>query len=129
MAMALGGVACGSGDAGPSSVATGEEVVTLTSANFQQLVLESSQACLVEFYRPDCGACRAMTQTIAQLAYDYRGRALVGTVNVATETALASQYDIWGTPTFIVFRGGDERDRIVGARPYADLAQLLEASM
>ena len=127
-AVLAGTVACG-GATEPSPIATGEEVVVLNSANFQQRVLEASQASLVEFHHPGCQACQAMTQTVAQLAYDYRGRALVGTVNVAVETDLGSRYEIWGTPTFVVFRDGEERGRIVGASPYGALAQLLEASM
>jgi hypothetical protein len=54
---------------------------------------------------------------------------VVGTLNVLTAPELASQYQIWGTPTFIVFRDGVERDRRVGTAPYAELAQLLEASI
>jgi thioredoxin 1 len=50
----------------------------------------------------------------------------VGKVNVDDENALAMKYGVMSIPTLIVFKDGQEKTRIVGARPKADiLAELV----
>ena len=50
----------------------------------------------------------------------------VGKVNVDDENALAMKYGVMSIPTLIVFKDGQEKTRIVGARPKAAiLAELV----
>jgi thioredoxin 1 len=128
VAAVLGMAACGGG-AGPSSLSGASAVVVLTSASFQQMVLDSSRPSLVDFQQPGCSACLAMTPTVEDLAQSFRNRALVGTVDIATERELSSEYRIWATPTFVVIRDGREVARRVGVTSYGDLAGLLEAAI
>ena len=68
-----------------------------------------------------------MGPIVAQLATDYDGRALVGSVDASTQGALANTYAIAYVPTFVFFQGGREVSRIVGATTYAELAAQLQA--
>lgn len=68
-----------------------------------------------------------MGPIVAQLANDFDGRALVGTVDATTQGALAGTYAVYAVPTFVFFKGGHEVSRIVGASTYADLAGQLQA--
>jgi thioredoxin 1 len=47
-------------------------------------------------------------------------------VNVDDEQALALRFGVMSIPSMILFRGGEEVERIVGARPKAQLARELE---
>jgi thioredoxin 1 len=67
-----------------------------------------------------------MGPIVAQLAADFDGRALVGTVDASTQGALANAYAVYAVPTFIFFKGGREVARIVGATTYAELAGQLQ---
>ena len=50
----------------------------------------------------------------------------VGKVNVDDENALSMKYGVMSIPTLIVFKDGQEKTRIVGARPKAAiLAELV----
>ncbi len=68
-----------------------------------------------------------MVPIVTQLASDFDGRALVGTVDVNTQGALARTYGITSVPTFVFFKNGREVSRQSGTTTYADLAGKLQA--
>jgi thioredoxin 1 len=68
-----------------------------------------------------------MVPIVTQLASDFDGRALVGTVDVNAQAALARTYGVTSVPTFVFFRNGREASRQTGTTTYADLAGKLQA--
>jgi thioredoxin 1 len=68
-----------------------------------------------------------MVPIVTQLAADFEGRALVGTVDVNTQGALAGAYGVSSVPTFVFFKAGREVSRQSGTTTYADLAGKLQA--
>ena len=68
-----------------------------------------------------------MVPIVTQLATDFDGRALVGTVDVNTQASLTRTYGVSAVPTFVFFKGGREVSRIVGAATYGELAGQLQA--
>jgi len=68
-----------------------------------------------------------MVPIVTQLATDFQGRALVGTVDVNTQGSLTAAYTISSVPTFVFFKGGHEVSRQSGTTTYADLAGKLQA--
>jgi thioredoxin 1 len=67
-----------------------------------------------------------MVPIVTQLAADFDGRALVGTVDVTTQGSLPNAYAVSAVPTFVFFKGGREVSRIVGTATYAELAGQLQ---
>ena len=68
-----------------------------------------------------------MVPIVTRLATEYDGRALVGTVDVNTQSALVRAYSVTLVPTFVFFKGGREVSRQTGATTYEDLAAKLQA--
>jgi thioredoxin len=68
-----------------------------------------------------------MVPIVTQLATDFGGRALVGTVDVNTQSSLTAAYGVSRVPTFVFFKGGREVARQSGTTTYADLAGKLQA--
>ncbi len=101
-------------------------VMTLTSSNFKNEVLESDVPVLVDFWATWCGPCRAVAPIVATLAGEYEGRAKVGKIDVDAEQALAREFSITSIPTLIVFKGGKPVDQVLGARPKPQIAALLD---
>ena len=80
---------------------------------------------LVDFYADWCGPCRMVSPIVDEIAEE-RSNITVGKVNVDDENALAMKYGVMSIPTLIVFKDGQEKTRIVGARPKAAiLAELV----
>ena len=80
---------------------------------------------LVDFYADWCGPCRMVSPIVDEIAEE-RSDITVGKVNVDDENALAMKYGVMSIPTLIVFKDGQEKTRIVGARPKdAILAELV----
>jgi thioredoxin 1 len=68
-----------------------------------------------------------MVPIVTQLAKDFDGRALVGTVDVNTQGALTRAYGVSVVPTFVFFKDGREVSRQGGTTTYEDLAARLQA--
>lgn len=80
---------------------------------------------LVDFYADWCGPCRMVSPIVDEIAEE-RNDITVGKVNVDDENALSMKYGVMSIPTLIVFKDGQEKTRIVGARPKAAiLAELV----
>ncbi len=87
----------------------------VTDSNFQSDVLGSDKPVLVDFWAEWCGPCRMIAPTVEAVAEAYQGRAGVYKMNVDENMNVPQQYGIRGIPTLILFKGGQEQERIVGA--------------
>ncbi len=100
--------------------------VTLTSANFDEVVLKSDKPVLVDFWAPWCGPCVDLAPTISELARDYEGKAIVGKLNTADFGEIATKYNISSIPALVIFKDGQVVDRRVGLQPKENLAKMLD---
>ena len=103
--------------------------LAVTSTNFEESVLKSDVPVLVDFWAEWCGPCKAIGPSIEQLAAEYTGKAKVFKLDVDTEGDLAQQYGVMSIPALLVFKGGKEVDRMVGAAPKAQIAALIDRAL
>ena len=101
----------------------------ITDANFQEAVLNSDKPVLVDFWATWCGPCRTVGPIVDELATELKGKAVVGKVNVDTNSETPQTYGIRSIPTLLVFRNGELVDKLVGAVPKSQLLEKLEAHM
>lgn len=101
-------------------------VVNVTDVSFETDVLQSGVPVLVDFWASWCGPCKMVGPIVEELADDFAGKVKVCKLNVDENTKTAQAYGVMSIPTLILFKNGKEVDRVVGFRPKADLAELLE---
>ena len=103
-----------------------EHPIQLDDASFDRVIAESDVPILVDFYADWCGPCKMMAPSVAALAKETVGRALVGKLDTEQSQRSASRFQIRGVPTSIVFKGGREVRRQTGAVPLATLRTMLQ---
>src|SRR5499426_76748 len=96
-----------------------EHVKETSDGEFEADVLKSSQPVLVDFWAAWCGPCRMLAPTIESLAEEYEGKAKIVKLNVDENDENSSSYGVKGIPTLILFRDGEEAERVVGVPPNA----------
>ena len=104
-----------------------QNVIMLTEENFRQEVLKSDIPVLVDFWAAWCGPCKMVGPIVEELANDYVGKAKVCKLNVDDCGRIAQSYGVMSIPTLILFKGGQEVNRVVGFRPKGELAKMLQA--
>lgn len=100
--------------------------IEVNSQSFAQEVLQSSTPVLVDFWAPWCGPCRMMAPILDSFAGKVAGKAKVAKLNTDDSPEIAGQYQITGIPTLIVFKGGQEVERIVGVHSEEDLQSIVD---
>jgi thioredoxin 1 len=101
-------------------------IVQATDATFEQEVMQSDVPVMVDFWAPWCAPCRAMGQTLEQVAPEMSGQVKIVKVNVDENPQTAAGFGIRSIPTLIFFRGGQPEGMIPGALPPDALRQALE---
>ena len=108
-----------------------ELVNEVNDANFEAEVLKSSQPVLVDFWAAWCQPCRVLGPTVESIAEKYKGQAKVVKLNVDENIVLPPSLGIKGIPTLILFRDGQEVERIVGVPSNAKefISQMLDRNL
>lgn len=83
-----------------------KDVVELTDANFESMVLKSDDIWLVEFFAPWCGHCKSLEPEWARAATDLKGKVRLGAVDATVHASIAQKYDVKGYPTIKYFAPG-----------------------
>ena len=99
----------------------------ITDASFEETVLKSDKAVMVDFWAAWCGPCRMVGPIIEDLSAEYAGKAVVGKVDVDANQEFAAKYGVRNIPTVLVFKDGEVVGRQVGVAPKNVYAEALDA--
>ena len=100
--------------------------IILNENNFADEVLNSDKPVLVDFWATWCGPCRMVAPIVEEIARELEGSVKVGKVDVDENQALAIEYGVASIPTLMVFKNGQPVHTLVGARPKAQILEMLQ---
>jgi len=88
-------------------------VVDLDGSNFDQTI-SNDNLTLVDFWAEWCGPCKLMHPVFERMAKKYN-RVTFARVNVDQNQPIAMRFGVQAIPTFIMFKSGQEIDKMMGA--------------
>jgi thioredoxin 2 len=107
------------------SLAVDAQPVTVTDATFDREVLAFPRPVVVDLWAAWCAPCRMIAPALEEIASEMMGRLRIAKLNVDENPATHSSLRASGIPTLVVFKGGQEVDRTVGALPPPQLRAWL----
>jgi thioredoxin 1 len=103
-----------------------ELVSDVTDVTFEKEVLQSKQPVLVDFWAAWCAPCRMLAPTVEAVAEKYAASARFVKLNVDDNPSISQRYGIKGIPTLILFKGGREEERVVGATSKEAISRMID---
>ena len=100
-------------------------IIDLTKENFQVEITKSDKPVLVDFWDVWCGPCQMMAPILHELETEMPD-VQIGKVNVDEQMDLARQFRVVSIPTLIIFKNGQEVQRMVGVTSKEELKDALK---
>ncbi len=101
----------------------------ITDTEFEQEVLKADLPVLVDFWAEWCGPCHQIAPILEKLAEEYHGKIKFVKIDTEENFETPSNYGILSLPTLLVFKDGQQFERINGARPKAALIRYLDEAL
>ena len=97
------------------AVADSELIEHLTAQNFAHKTKDG--VVLVDFWADWCMPCKMMAPILNDVAIATEDKAIIYKLNVDEHQQVAAKYGIRNIPTMILFKNGQEFERIIGVKP------------
>jgi thioredoxin 1 len=103
-----------------------ENIQILKDENFKETLKTSKIPVLVDFWAEWCAPCRMITPLVEEVAAEYKGKIMVAKLNIDENQATPAELKILSIPTLVIFKEGQEAERVVGFQTKKELFALVE---
>ncbi len=101
----------------------------ISDSDFDDKVLKASTLVVVDFWAPWCGPCKSIAPVLEEIAKELGTQVAIYKVNVDDNPKSPSQYGVRAIPNLVIFKGGAEVDRVVGAVPKDQLVATIKKAL
>ena len=105
------------------------EVVHVTDTSFDEEVLKSNAAVLVDYWADWCGPCKMIAPILEEIAQEYDGKIKVAKLNIDENPETPPKYGIRGIPTLMLFKNGNVEATKVGALSKSQLTAFIDSNI
>ena len=103
--------------------------IEITDASFKSEVTDSPVPVLVDFWAPWCGPCKMIAPVLEEIAQEYEGKAKIVKINIDDNQNTPAQFGVRSIPTLILFKNGQEVEKIIGAQGKDKLTALIDSAL
>jgi thioredoxin 1 len=89
----------------------------VTDTEFQTSVLDSDTPVLVDFWAEWCVPCHMVSPVVEEIGQEKGGNLKVAKLNIDENPDAPRTYGVMSIPSLILFKGGQEVARVIGAKP------------
>ena len=105
----------------------GQLTKAVTDTSFDQDVVKSSTAVLVDFWAEWCGPCRALAPKLEEIATEMGSKIKIVKMNVDENQQTPGQFGIRGIPAMLLFKDGKKVGELIGNQPKESITEFLKA--
>jgi thioredoxin 1 len=88
----------------------------VTDQDFEERVLKSDEPVLVDFWAEWCVPCHMVSPVVEEIGQEKGESLRVAKLNIDENPEVTRKYGVMSIPTLMLFKGGQEKARVVGAR-------------
>lgn len=109
-------------------MSTATNVIEVTDANFEQVVIEGSKQrpVVVDLWAEWCGPCKTLGPILEKVAGERDGAFLLAKLDVDANPMVAGAFGVQSIPTVIAFKDGEPVNGFVGAYPEEAVNQFVD---
>lgn len=101
------------------------ELKEVDTKNFEDKVTKTNNIVLVDFFATWCGPCRMLSPILEDLNEELNKEIDMYKLNIDESLDIAKQYNVLSVPTMIIFKDGEEVERLVGLRQKSQIKEAL----
>ena len=103
--------------------------IEITDASFKSEVTDSPIPVLVDFWAPWCGPCKMIAPVLEEIAKAYDGKAKIVKINIDDNQNTPAQFGVRSIPTLILFKNGNEVEKVIGAQSKDKLKAMIDSAL
>jgi len=88
----------------------------VTDRSFDETVLASDTPVLVDFWAEWCVPCHMVSPVVEEIGREKGGTLQVAKLDIDVNPEVTRKYGVMSIPSLVLFKGGQEVARVVGAR-------------
>ena len=101
--------------------------VKLDDSTFDEHVKAAAVPVLVDFWAEWCGPCKMIAPVLEEIAAEQAGKLQIAKLNIDENLDVTRRFDVMSIPTLILFKDGEPKLRLIGAKPKGQLLQELSS--
>jgi len=103
--------------------------IAVTDESFDADVLKADGPVLVDFWAEWCGPCKQIGPALEEISSEMAGKITIAKVNIDENPMTPSKFGVRGIPTLLIFKGGEETARQVGAMAKGKIVEWIDGAL